>query len=191
MDNTLLYEPVIFSESAAEFRLPKWSELPDLELYMDQVITLVNKYIGVLSADTDAPLTPSMINNYVKSGILPSPIKKKYSRIHIARLIIICVLKSVLPIQQIGSLINILLRSRSDEDMFDFFCNNYTTAFDKTKEIIRSALKENAKNSTDSESVLSIAVMQAAAVSGSSKLMAEKSLNELMNGDLSADDSKY
>lgn len=191
MDNNLPYEPCIFSEDAAKFHLPKWNELPDLELYMDQVITLINKYIAALSADTDAPLTPSMINNYVKSGILPAPVKKKYSRIHIARLIIICVLKPVLPIPLIGELIGILLRSRSDEEMFDFFCNNYSLAFDKTREMIRTSLKEIAQNESDGESVLSLAVMQAAAISGGSKLMAERSLNELMNGCPSLDDGKY
>ena len=45
--------------------LPTWNELPDIEVYMDQVITLINKYIGGFAPDGDTLLTPSMINNYV------------------------------------------------------------------------------------------------------------------------------
>ncbi|MGN1415878.1 MAG: DUF1836 domain-containing protein [Oscillospiraceae bacterium] len=191
MDNSPALEPCIFSEDAVSFRLPRWNELPDLELYMDQVITLINKYIGPLSADTDAPLTPSMINNYVKLDILPAPIKKKYSRIHISRLIMICVFKPVLPIPLIGTLIDILLRSRTDEEMFNYFSEHYELAFTKTNNIIRESLGEITRRESDSESILSLAVMQAAAVSGGGKLLAEKALAELMNGEPMDNDSKY
>lgn len=191
MDNGPAYEPRFFSAGAESFHLPRWNELPDLELYMDQVITLINKYISPLSADTDAPLTPSMINNYVKLDILPAPIKKKYSRIHISRLIMICVFKPILPIPLIGTLIDILLNTRSDEEMFNYFSEHYELAFARTNEIIRDALTEISKSEADDESILSLAVMQAAAVSGGGKLLAEKALSELMNGEPIDDDSKY
>lgn len=191
MNSGLAYGPGLFSSDAESFHLPRWNELPDLELYMDQVITLINKYIGPLSADTDAPLTPSMINNYVKLDILPAPVKKKYSRIHISRLIMICVLKPILPIPLIGTLIDILLKSRSDEEMFNYFNEHYELAFAKTNEIIRESFGEISKNESDDESILSLAVMQAAAVSGGGKLLAEKALSELMNGGPIDDDSKY
>ncbi|MGN0695254.1 MAG: DUF1836 domain-containing protein [Oscillospiraceae bacterium] len=191
MKNGPTHETGAFSADTESLRLPRWNDLPDLELYMDQVITLINKYIGPLSADTDAPLTPSMINNYVKLDILPAPVKKKYSRIHISRLIMICVLKPILPIPLIGTLIDILLRSRSDEEMFNYFSEHYELAFARTNEIIREAFSEISKSESDDESILSLAVMQAAAVSGGGKLLAEKALSELMNGVPVEDDSKY
>ena len=98
-----------FEEQSNRCNLPTWDELPDIEVYMDQVITLINRYIGGMTPDGDTLITSSMINNYVKNGILPCPVKKRYSRTHLSRLIIICILKPVLPITAIGTLIDSLL----------------------------------------------------------------------------------
>ena len=67
---------------------PKWSELPDIDLYLDQVLLYVNQ-IGEANHQNEKGLTASMINNYVKHGHLEKPIKKKYSRKQVARLIVI------------------------------------------------------------------------------------------------------
>ena len=85
-------------------KIPLWNELPELDLYMDQVIGLMEKYLN--ASKKDKLITPSMINNYVKLGIMPPPQKKKYSKTHIAYLIIICSLKQVMPIPNIKILID-------------------------------------------------------------------------------------
>ncbi|MBE7092143.1 MAG: DUF1836 domain-containing protein [Clostridiales bacterium] len=85
--------------------LPRWDQLPDFELYMDQVISLMQKYLEPYILTEDA-LTPSMINNYVKMEALPAPIKKRYSKEHISRLIIICLMKRQFAIPTISSIIN-------------------------------------------------------------------------------------
>ena len=64
------------SEQLQTVRLPRWEELPDLELYMDQVLSLIRKYLLPYSGFDDNGLTASMVNNYVKAGILPAPVKK-------------------------------------------------------------------------------------------------------------------
>jgi Domain of unknown function (DUF1836). len=57
--------------------LPRWKELPDIELYMDQVISLVGKYLTpILPKQEQALLTKSMVNNYVKLELIPAPVKK-------------------------------------------------------------------------------------------------------------------
>lgn len=56
---------------------PKWEHLPDLELYLDQVLLYINQVTGAASFPDDKGLTASMINNYVKHGHLDKPIKKK------------------------------------------------------------------------------------------------------------------
>lgn len=84
--------------------LPSWDELPDLELYMDQVLSLVGRYIA--GAD-DKTLTASMVNNYVKQKVLPPPVNKRYKRNHIAALLMLCTLKSVMPIADIQRLFKI------------------------------------------------------------------------------------
>ncbi len=101
--------------------LPAWSDLPDLELYMDQVLSLVVRYLG-----TDGKaLTASMVNNYVKMGAVPPPTKKRYTRAHLSRLIIICVLKSVLPLVDIQALIERGIKDSSDEQFYSAFREQY------------------------------------------------------------------
>ena len=85
-----------------QYHLPLWEELPDIELYMDQVITLIERYLAPLVGQTDNKvITSAMINNYVKLNIMPKPNKKRYERLHMAYLIVITILKQVLLIPEI------------------------------------------------------------------------------------------
>jgi len=86
-------------------RLPRWAELPDLELYMDQVLSLIERYLGSYPGFDGRGLTASMVNNYVKLGVMPPPVRKKYTRVHLAYLIVICVLKASLPIDSIRNIV--------------------------------------------------------------------------------------
>ncbi|MGN1133167.1 MAG: DUF1836 domain-containing protein [Oscillospiraceae bacterium] len=162
-----------------EFHLPRWEELPEIDLYMDQVITLMSKYMSRFSADGEPPLTSSMINNYVKHGIIPSPVKKKYSRVHISRLIIICVMKPVLPIQSIGMLIDNLLKTRTEKEVLNFFSSHFEKSFANSTDIINHYSKDMNQGEYDISTMLSLAIMHAAAISGASKLLAESSLAKL------------
>ena len=83
-----------------------YDKLPDIKLYMDQVITLLGEKLSFYECgEYDKLLSSSMINNYVKNGLIDHPEKKKYNKEQIATLIIICILKSVLSIQDIGALL--------------------------------------------------------------------------------------
>lgn len=77
------------------YRLPEWQDLPQIDLYLDQVIALVNQFLGFFVYDPaeEKLLTPSMVNNYVKSRLIPPPVRKKYGRKHIALLLMICTFK--------------------------------------------------------------------------------------------------
>lgn len=89
-------------EGMEQFTLPDWEQLPQLELYMDQVIILLKQYLSALyRGEADKAITTSIINNYVRMKVMPPPVKKKYSRVHIATLIMICVLKQSLSISSI------------------------------------------------------------------------------------------
>lgn len=111
-------------------KLPYWEDLPEIDLYMDQVIALMDKYLSFHKTDENtAVITHSMINNYVKLGIMPAPIKKKYSREHIAYLIIICCLKQALPISDIKDLIDIRVKRTSIEETLNFFSDLYDSTF--------------------------------------------------------------
>lgn len=162
-----------------DFSLPRWDELPDIELYMDQVVTLMTKYFGGLSAPDEPPLTPSMVNNYVKNGIIPAPVKKKYSRTHLLHLIIICVMKPVLPIADISLLIKKMLSVKTQEEVLDFFAERFTNEYNNTLNVLKSYAQEDLKQNQNEEEVICTSIMHAAAISYSSKLYAEKMLGKL------------
>ena len=68
-------------------------------------------------------LTKTMINNYVKQGILDAPVKKKYNKIHIAKLFVICTLKQVYSINDINELINLATKNFPIKRAYNTFCN--------------------------------------------------------------------
>lgn len=100
---------------------PKWSELPTIDLYLDQVLLYVNQLDSSSIVDDEKGLTAAMINNYVKNGHLDKPIKKKYSRRQLARLIVITCLKNVFAIQEISKTISSLTKDGDSESMYDNF----------------------------------------------------------------------
>ena len=120
-------------------KLPRWRELPDLELYLDQVLELTARYLEAWPAFDRKGLTASMVNNYVMMGALPKPVKKRYSRRHLAQLLVICVLKSTLPIASIHALLCREMPPGGEEAFFDGFCACFESA---GAEAARQALAE-------------------------------------------------
>ena len=91
-------------EDLEKFDLPDWDSLPQLDLYMDQVILLLNRYLAPMVRE-EKYVTASIINNYVRMKVMPPPVKKRYARAHLAYLIIICTLKQSLSISCIQRLL--------------------------------------------------------------------------------------
>lgn len=118
------------SEKSVDFSMPAWDELPDLELYMDQVITLITKYLGGFSKVTENEkiITSSMINNYVKLGTIPPPIKKRYSRVHLAYLLMVCTLKQTLDMSTIQKLIPVGIPEERVQELYGYFAENQKRA---------------------------------------------------------------
>ena len=96
-----------WEEFLHEFRLPVWDELPQIELYMDQVIVLLNEYLSyfVYEGNDEKLITAAMVNNYVKMKLVPAPVRKKYGRVHLAYLIMICTLKQSLRLSMLPTLL--------------------------------------------------------------------------------------
>lgn len=124
-------------------KLPKYQELPTLELYMDQVIVLMEEYLAAFVIDPkDKIITPAMINNYVKHGAIPAPIKKKYNRIHLVYLLIISLMKQIMPINLIKDMIEIQLKEYSIEELLDVFEEKYFRYFEQIYMIAKNDLNE-------------------------------------------------
>lgn len=93
-------------ENINQYRPVPWAMIPDLGLYMDQVITFISRmYEPLYGAAMESYLSAPMINNYVKSKLIPRPVGKKYSREQIALLAMIVVLKQVATMEDIRTML--------------------------------------------------------------------------------------
>ncbi|MGI6269658.1 MAG: DUF1836 domain-containing protein [Candidatus Howiella sp.] len=111
------------------FRCVRFDALPDIPLYMDQVISIVENRLSVFaSGESEKILSPSMVNNYVKQKVLPPPLNKRYTREHVAYLLCICILKKVLSISQIQRLLDLQRQSWPVETVYDRFCGEVEAA---------------------------------------------------------------
>ncbi len=123
----------------SNFSYPKWEDIPNIDLYLDQVLLYVNQVCAPISPDKDKGLTASMVNNYVKHGYLTKPDKKKYQRKQIARLIAITTLKSVFSIQEIAQTLNTLQAQASSDQLYDAFVDYMNHGIDPENSIIQTS----------------------------------------------------
>ncbi|MGN0479206.1 MAG: DUF1836 domain-containing protein [Hominenteromicrobium sp.] len=94
-----------WAQQAEQYGLPDWEKLPSIPLYMDQVMMFTGEALALFERDENQNLlTSSMINNYVKNGLVEHPVHKKYSREHLSKLMMTSMLKQVLSIQDISVL---------------------------------------------------------------------------------------
>ena len=103
-----------------------WSQIPDLGLYMDQVITFITRmYEPLYGEDFHSYLSPSMINNYVKSKLIPRPTGKKYSREQIALLTMIVALKQTCSMEDIRKML-VPAEGEDVEALYGSFCLRFS-----------------------------------------------------------------
>ena len=94
-----------YAEHLVSLHLPRYDEIPSIDLYMDQLVGFLEDTLAPLYQPGEKIITRSMVNNYVKQGVLASAAGKKYTRSHIAYLIVICTLKQTFSIAEIDRLI--------------------------------------------------------------------------------------
>jgi len=102
------------------FRLPRYEEIPDVGLYLEQVVKFIN---GCLTEFPDMALTPSMITNYVKQKVVPRVSRKTYSRDQIAMFMYVAMAKNVLSIQNIRTQLE-PYHEGSFKDFYTEFCED-------------------------------------------------------------------
>ena len=144
-------------EEAQASTFPKWEDFPTVDLYMDQVIELVNRYIsGYAAFKGAAAITPAMINNYVKAKTIPSPVKKRYSRIHLAYIIMVCVLKQTFSIAVIQKLVR---ADESEENVARIY-----NAFAQSQEEALKSTADEIEKTAEKDGELLMSVLSAANV---------------------------
>lgn len=166
-----------WTEAISAYTPMEWERLPELDLYMDQVITLMDKLLSPFSHDGDRLLTSSMINNYVKDGVLPRPEAKKYSRDHLARLFMICMLKSVLSLPEI----NTILQGMTSEQGVDELYQNFIALQSQINQ--ETASRIEAQKETDDNQLYQLA-MAMALEANARRIAAAHILESLTPGDI-------
>lgn len=174
-----------WAEELSAVHLPRWDELPSLNLYMDQVLEYINETLSFLmvqppdpnnhSKGDDKLLTSAMINNYVKQKLIPKPEKKRYQRRHIACLIVYVLLKQVLPLTDIqkGIYLQLELCDRDFQVAYDLFCRQTEVGFTYVSDLTQSKIKNEQSYYTMPVTVLGTSM---AALSLATKLIAQKVL---------------
>lgn len=112
----------VISGSMGGFRLPRYDELPNVGLYLEQATKYVNQCIRPLGFED---VTGSMIRNYVKQGLIANPVRKQYYAHHLARLIALALVKQVANLDCVSSMFRILDRHESytEEIAYNYFCS--------------------------------------------------------------------
>lgn len=163
-------------ENLKKYSLPLWDELPDIELYMDQVISILTKYLNIYyeALGDDKIITPSMINNYVKLKFIPAPVRKKYSKTHLAYLLIICTLKQTLDMATIQKIIPIDIDEESIKTTFNSFVVNQRKAYSYVTEHVKVVADPILKYKGDNPERLNDLLMQVSASANIFKIYTEK-----------------
>ena len=110
---------LVLAESMRGYRLPRYAELPDVGLYLEQTTTYINRCLAPLGC---VEITGSMIRNYVKMGLVHNPVQKQYHADQIAHLISITILKQVLSLEHIQEMFARQRKVYTDEVAYDYFC---------------------------------------------------------------------
>ncbi|MFD1486274.1 DUF1836 domain-containing protein [Lacticaseibacillus baoqingensis] len=135
--------------------LPRWTDLPQFDLYMDQVVQFVNEIIAPLGLD---PLTATMVNNYVKKGVIAAPTKKKYHRAQLANILVLAILKPVFNLDTIANGIRYQLIDRQPAQAFDAFILAFIGAVQQANSDFTGEVTINKVNKADTTNIQSAMV---------------------------------
>lgn len=118
------------NKEMANFHILRWEELPNIELYVDQVISLLdNTLSNYLSKEKKGHiLTKTMINNYVKNKVILPTTNKRYNKEHMAYLFMICILKQIYSMNDITQLCQLTTKNKPIAKAYDDFCEELENA---------------------------------------------------------------
>lgn len=171
-------ELIALREKLRNQRPVPWDQLPDFPLYMDQVLSYMERQ--VFRFEEGDGLTAAMVNNYTKGGLVPRAEGKKYTREHLAYLTVICILKRVMSSREMDLTLSAQLADRGD------VANGYEAfrvSLDKALGQI-SELMDEYDNATAADAAVHFALLSYAAGVASSHYL--KLLQQLQNAEEAA-----
>lgn len=116
-------------------------DIPHIDLYMDQVTTFMESRLGAMKRyEDDKILTKTMINNYAKNNLLPSPVKKKYTQEHMILLVFIYYFKNILNFTDIETILSYITENHFGEEklpLIDIYTEVFTMEHDQMINLMR------------------------------------------------------
>ncbi len=177
--NSITQELSDFSNALSSYKTESWSSFPSIDLYMDQVVTYLERLLDIFndSDDKGKIITSSMVNNYVKEGYLKRPINKKYDKVHLVTLYIMSMLKPILPIPLIAESLSEFENEQKYQVFFENLANLQDEAFSKVSDKLSSAINEI--NEENYETALRLFALQLTSEANAHRIAAEKILDTL------------
>ena len=137
----------------------KTADIPNIDLYMDQVTTFMDHRLkSTTRQETDKILTKTMINNYAKNNLLPPPVKKKYSKEHVVVMIFIYYFKTILSIKDIETILTPITEKYFDTDsavdvasIYEEVCDTAKSQIQNLKDEVREAYETSQNTFKDME----------------------------------------
>lgn len=163
-----------FTASVRDFHLPRYLEIPNVGLYLEQATKYICGYLAPLG---DFSLTSSMISNYVKKGLIANPVKKQYSRDQIAYLFFIAVAKSVLSLDALSAFLQLQQRTYPLDQAYDYFCEEYENVLQFTFEV-KDFMEIRGEDSSDEKRLLYTCIVAAV-----QKIYLERCLETIVRGE--------
>ncbi len=174
-----------WEKAVSGFKLPSWENIPDIGLYMDQVIVLLSQYLGLITSPGDKEddedevseeklFSASAINNYVRLKIMPAPVKRKYYRVHIAYLIIIFTLKQAVSINIVKEMLSNELPEEDVQALYSDYIIKHHAATLLFTSIVRECASDVLNPEKSGDNLVSSFVIQEALIAGFSRVLTEK-----------------
>ena len=175
-----------------QYHLPAWDQIPNFGLYMEQVILLLRQYLDYLPPELKEEefITSAAINNYVRTKIMPEPVKKRYYRVHIAYLLVICTLKQGLSIALIQRVLPMGLPEEQVREIYTRYAEQHQKSarfFIEQVRLVAGPILDHEGNDPDySVTQTEDLIVSSAIIGGLSRLLAEKLMlldgKDLSNG---------
>jgi len=120
------------ADSIRSFRLPRYDEIPDSGMYLEQTAKYICEFLNPVLGNA---ITTSMISNYVKKDLIDNPVKKQYNREQIAYLIFIAAAKNVMSLDGLTNFIALQKRTYGLQKAYDYFCDQFEAMLFFTTEV--------------------------------------------------------
>ena len=164
-------------EDYLNYHCPRWEEFPDVELYADQVLSVVQRHVSFFEDTVEMSFTSNMINNYVKQKIVKPPVNKKYDRVHLSYFTVVCLLKNLFSISELCNGIEFMMKANTVKDLYGIFCEELEGAINST------FAPEKYPRVTNEASSKELEIIRAACFAFANLVLTKQMINEAAEND--------